>query len=186
RLGGHQDPRRAVAALGRAEIGETLLQRMQPAAGGEPFDRFDPASLRLDGEHEAGQQRLSVHEHGAGAALPQLAAVLRAGEPEVFAQHLEQRLVIVGEQLDRLVVDGERQADLHDDLTIDSVRRAAGVRAATPRTRKREMTSPTAAAVSGPSGRNQVTVQFIAPSIARATTAGSMSTSSPAFMPSAI
>ena len=41
------------------------------------------------------------------------------------------------------------------------------------------MTSPTAAAVSGPSGRNQVTVQFIAPSIARATMAGSMSTSSP-------
>ena len=41
------------------------------------------------------------------------------------------------------------------------------------------MTSPTAAAVSAPSGRNQVTVQFIAPSMARATMAGSMSTSSP-------
>ena len=48
------------------------------------------------------------------------------------------------------------------------------------------MTSPTAAAVSGPSGRNQVTVQFIAPSMARAMTAGSMSTSSPDRTPSVI
>ena len=62
----------------------------------------------------------------------------------------------------------------------------AGLRSATPRTRKRAIISPTAPACRGRPGLNQVTVQFIAPSIARATIAGSMSTSSPRRMPSAM
>ena len=46
RLRGDQDARRAVAALRGAEVGEALLQRMQPAVRGEPFDGRDRAGRR--------------------------------------------------------------------------------------------------------------------------------------------
>ena len=176
RLGGDQDAGRAVAALRAAEVGKAVLQRVQTAVAGQPFNGRDLAPLALGRQQQAREHRLAIDQHGACAALAQLAAVLGAGELQIFSQHLEQRLVAVGQHIGGFAVDRAGEADLHDrdlsfwlDRTTDSVRFSAGDRLAMPRTRKREMTSPTATAVSGPSGRNQVTVQFMAPSMARAT-----------------
>src|SRR5262245_6945984 len=137
-LGRHQDSGCAVAALRRAEIGKTFLEGMKLAFRGEPLHRRDGPPVAFGGEQQAREERLAIHEHGARAALAELAAVFRAGEAEVLAQHFEQRLVAVGKHVGRLAVHRERQADLHGW---------------TPRTRYREITSPTAAALPGPSGR---------------------------------
>ncbi len=108
RLGGDEEPGRAVAALRRPEVGEGLLQRMQPALGAEAFDGHDLAAAALDAQHQARQHRPAVQQHGAGAALAELAPVLGAAEIQVLTQHLEQRLVRVERDVVRFAVDGER------------------------------------------------------------------------------
>src|SRR5438552_5277738 len=194
RLRGDENSGSAVAALRGAEVGEALLQGMEAAISGKPLDRGDVPRVALRRQHEARQHRVAVEEDRARTALAKLAPVFGAGQLKVLAQYLEQGLVTVRQDLDGLAVHRTREAELHDRVApfdrsvriTENARGAAGVRLAIPRTRNREITSPTAAAVSAPSGRNQVTVQFMAPSIARATMAGFMSTSSPARTPSAI
>src|SRR5207248_5342259 len=86
--GQHQEARRAEAALQAVVLPERLLQRMERLALREAFDGADLRALRLHGEHEAGTDRLAVHQHGAGAAHAVLAAEMRAGQPAVFAQRI--------------------------------------------------------------------------------------------------
>ena len=135
RLRRHQDARRAIAALRAAQVGERGLQRVQRRPAGEAFDRLDGLALAFDRQHEAGEQRLSVHQHGARAALAQFAAVLGAGQVEVLAQHLEQRLVRREQQFRVLAVDAQchPHVALHADLRLLRVchlglRYAAGAR----------------------------------------------------------
>src|SRR2546430_6386421 len=64
RRGGEENTGRAVPALGGAQLGKGLLERVEAAALRHPFDRRDPASLRLDGQGEARQYGLAVDEHG--------------------------------------------------------------------------------------------------------------------------
>src|SRR5258706_2569180 len=111
RLGGEQDAGGAVAALGGAEVGESGLQRMELCAAGHPLHSLHRAPLALDRQHQAGELRLAVDEDCAGTALAELAAVLGAGEAEVLAQQLEQRLVRREGNLLRLAV--ERESELH-------------------------------------------------------------------------
>src|SRR5512134_10149 len=93
RFRGHQDARRAIAALRGAEVGEGRLQRMQLRTARQTLHRIDQFVGALHGENQAGKLRLAVDEHGAGAAFAELAAVLGAGKAEILAQHFEQRLV---------------------------------------------------------------------------------------------
>ena len=68
-----------------------LLQRVQVVAVGEALDRRDLEAVLRDGEQQAGVRAAAVDEHGARAALPVVAALLGPGEPEVLAQHVEER-----------------------------------------------------------------------------------------------
>ena len=68
------------------------------------------AAAALDAEHQAREHRLTVEQHGAGAALAKLAAVLGAAEVQVLTQHLEQRLVRRERDVGRLAVDGQRES----------------------------------------------------------------------------
>src|SRR3989449_7288684 len=111
RFRGEQEGGRTVPALGRSELGEGVLERMQRPTRGHPLDGFHPMPRARQAEHQTGKHGLAVHEHGAGAALAQLAAVLRAGETQVLAQHFEQGLVGREGDLDGLAVQLER--DLH-------------------------------------------------------------------------
>ena len=79
--GREQHPRRAVAALGRAAVGERRLQWMKPRAVRHPFDRLDvdvPSHASPSIRQE--RMRLAVQEDGAGAALAELAAMFGAGQ----------------------------------------------------------------------------------------------------------
>ncbi len=87
RGGGHQHPRRADAALGGAVAQEGALQAVQPV-GGEALDGGDVAADGGGGRRQAGADRLSVQQHGAGAAVAGVAADLGAGQ----AQHLAERV----------------------------------------------------------------------------------------------
>ena len=66
---------------------------MIPALG-EPFDGGDLAAFMHDRECQAGVGRVAVDQHGAGAALAVIAALLGAGQVEAFAQGVEQLLII--------------------------------------------------------------------------------------------
>src|SRR5947209_656911 len=89
----------------------TAVHRVELPAHRHPLDGLHAPPGAREAEHEAGEDRLAVHQHGAGTALAQLTAVLRAGEPEVLAQHFKQRLVRREGDLDRLAVQIE--ADLN-------------------------------------------------------------------------
>ena len=87
----HDHAVEAVAAL-RALLGdEGGLDGVRRLDGAEPLQRRDPPPLRPRKGHHAGPRRPPIHEHRAGAALAEAAAVFRAVQPEVVAQHRQQR-----------------------------------------------------------------------------------------------
>ena len=76
-------------------------------ARAETFERHNVApDAALDRDH-AGTRGDAVDQHGAGAALAEPAAVFRAVQCEVVAQHVEQRGVGRGRDLMGLAVDGQ-------------------------------------------------------------------------------
>src|SRR5262249_8448902 len=89
RDGGHDHAWSADAALGAALFDEGALQRV---AAAEPFDRRHACAVDVREWHQAGVDRRAVDEHRARAALPFSAPFLRAGEPAVLAQDVEQPL----------------------------------------------------------------------------------------------
>jgi hypothetical protein len=105
----HQKSGGAVATLGRTEISEGLLKRMEAAVCHEAFDGQHLAAVTLDTQHQTRQHRLAIEQHRARAALAQLAAVFGAAQVQVFTQHLEQRLVVIECDVARLSVDDERE-----------------------------------------------------------------------------
>src|SRR2546426_11969214 len=84
RLRREKDARRTVAALGGAEFGKRLLEGMEAPALRHAFDRRDRGAGQVDGERQARDHGRPVHEDGARAALPELAAVLRPCEAQVL------------------------------------------------------------------------------------------------------
>src|SRR5262249_58954547 len=86
RRGREEDARRAVPALGGAELGEGLLERVKPPALRHTLDRRDAGSLGLDREGQAREHRLAVDEHGAPPALAEPAALRAAREPAILTQ----------------------------------------------------------------------------------------------------
>jgi hypothetical protein len=85
---------------------------VQLRAAREALDRLYVAAFALQRELEARKHRLAVDQHRAGAALAELAAVLGAGQMELLAQHLEQRLVGGEEHFLLLAVHAQRHAHL--------------------------------------------------------------------------
>ena len=85
-------PGRADAALRAAARDERALHGVQHVAAREPLDRRDRAAVALARRDEARVDDLAVEHHRARAALAFAAALLRAGEPQVLAQHVEQAL----------------------------------------------------------------------------------------------
>src|SRR5881397_3719450 len=108
RLGGEEERRCAIAALCRAQLGERFLERMEHPTLRHALDRLDPVAGAGEAEHQTGEDRCAIDEHGARTAFAQLAAVFRTREPQVLAQHLEQRLVWCERHFDWLPVQLER------------------------------------------------------------------------------
>src|SRR5467141_1585378 len=110
-FGGKEKGRRAVPALRGTQVGERLLQGMELAALRHGFDGAHGVTGGREAQHETRQHGRSIEQHGARAAFAQFAAVLRSGESEILAQHLEQRLVRRECHFCRFAVHGERDFD---------------------------------------------------------------------------
>jgi hypothetical protein len=93
-------------------IDKSLLHRMQRTVGaGEAFDGGDFLTLCHRDEGEAGQNAAAVDHDRAGAALTMVAAFLGTGEPDMFAQGIEQCGAAVEVEIVLLAVDGQRHVD---------------------------------------------------------------------------
>ena len=66
---------------------------MQRGSVGHALDGFHLVPLAGKAEDQAREYGNSIEKHRARSALAQLAAVLRAGQAQVFAQHLEEGFV---------------------------------------------------------------------------------------------
>ena len=104
----HDHAGRAVAALEGADLDEGALHRMQAAAARQSFDGGDGAAGNVGDARLAGPRGRTVEEHGAGAARTLAATRLRAGQPELLAEHVEQTPIRLERQLAR--------HPIHDDL----------------------------------------------------------------------
>ena len=85
--------RRAVAALDAVLFPQRRLHLGERAVGREPFDRGDLRTVRLGREHRASLDRHAVQQDRAGTALAGFAADLRAGQPEVFTEEVDEQPV---------------------------------------------------------------------------------------------
>ncbi len=84
------------------------LHRMKVVAMGEALDGDDLCAVETHREGETGIDPLPVHEHGAGAALPAVAALLGSGQVEALAQEVKQRYArVVEHNVPALAVDGQ-------------------------------------------------------------------------------
>jgi uncharacterized protein YkwD len=87
----------------------------------QPFNGENLGALELDGKSETGEQGLPVHEHGASAALAELATVLRSREPQVFPEDFEESLVRGNGDLFRLPVDPKPQNDVLTHIRYSTI-----------------------------------------------------------------
>src|SRR5258708_3871018 len=95
----------AVAALRHVVIDPRLPHLVHGLARGEALDRGDLGAARRAHGQLAGAHRQTVHVHGTGAALRHAAAVLGAGEADLFADHPQQGRGRIAVDLVRLAVD---------------------------------------------------------------------------------
>ena len=90
--GGHDEARRAEAALNGRFLDKGLLNVGQFAVGaGETFQGADVLALGPDGQIDAGVEGFPVDDHVAGAALAHLTALFDRVQGEVVAEHIGQR-----------------------------------------------------------------------------------------------
>ena len=88
-------------------VEERLLQRRQHAAGRKPLDGRHRLSGQALDRTRAGERRLAVDQHHAGAALLGAAAEAAAAQAELVAQHRKQWRRAVARDVHRLAVDDE-------------------------------------------------------------------------------
>ena len=113
RLGGDDEARRADAALQGRVFQELLLQRVQPLRRRRrPSMVVTALPCDLDAQDQAGIDQPAVQDDVAGAAVAVVAAFLRAGQPQLVAQHFEQALPRLAEELGRLAVDRRLDVNL--------------------------------------------------------------------------
>src|SRR5262245_11366734 len=104
-LRGEQHAGRAVAALQRIARLERGLQVGDLALVGHALDGLDARSVALHREHQAAAHDHAVDAHRAGAADAMLAANMAAGEAQVLAQEIDQRLARIDALARVLAID---------------------------------------------------------------------------------
>ena len=90
----HDEARRAVAALRAELLVEAALHGGKLPVVPERLDGVDAPALHGRRQREAGQHRLVVDQHRAGAAFAAVAAGLGAGKPDLLAQVIEQQDIV--------------------------------------------------------------------------------------------
>ena len=99
--GAHHHARRAETTLKRMILTKRLLHRVQGAIGrGQALNRGDRGAIAHHRQGGAGLHRFAIDMDHAGPALAGVAADMRAGQPQLFAQQFDQQ----GAALDRHAV----------------------------------------------------------------------------------
>src|SRR5256885_2401317 len=111
----HDHPRRAVAALQAMAVPEALLHGVEMAVA-DALDRRHARAVGLDGEHRARFHRLTVHEHGAGAADARLASDVRAREAAEIPEIVDEQHARLDDVFTIGVVDAQTNWDGHEHL----------------------------------------------------------------------
>ena len=120
----HDHAGRAEAALEGVLVPEGFLHGVQFAVGGgEAFDGEDLRAIGLDGEHAAALDGLAVDFDGAGAAEGGFAAHVRAGEPDDFAEVVDQQEARLHFVSVAVAVDGHGDGSLHAHRPRQSIHR---------------------------------------------------------------
>src|SRR5581483_10393064 len=104
---GHEHAWRAEPALQGIALDECLLQVGDLAAVGEALDGDDLGAIGLHGEHQAAAYDGAIDAHRAGPAHAVLAAQVRAREPEIRAQEVDEVLAHGDGAHHRLAVDSQ-------------------------------------------------------------------------------
>src|SRR5206468_3295992 len=129
--------------LERGMLEEFLLQGMEPLASGHALDRLDLAFTHLAAEHEARAHEPPVERDAARPAVAGGAAFLAACQVERVAEHVEQRLLRLAEELDLVPVHRRRHVVLGHQLSLARVSAInAARRVRTPATSMRNSTVP--------------------------------------------
>src|SRR5216684_19228 len=90
-VAGHHHARRTEAALQSVLLMKPFLDAIELAILLQSFDRHHVAPVGLDGERRARLDGLAVEQHRTGAAARGIAADVRAGHGEVFAEEVDQQ-----------------------------------------------------------------------------------------------
>src|SRR5213079_3089923 len=91
-----------------AERGLKRMQRVARAVS-KALHGLDFVTVRLDGEHEAGADRLAVQQDGAGPAHPVLTSDVRSGEAQLVAQEVGEEQPRLHRALVAHAIDGDHQ-----------------------------------------------------------------------------
>src|SRR5467141_2149203 len=109
-VGCEEHARGAVPALEAVVLPESLLYRVELRALRQSFDRQYLGAIDLLGEEQARLHQFPVQDDGAGSALADNAADVRAREPQLVPEEIGQEGPRLGAARVLLTVDG--QADL--------------------------------------------------------------------------
>src|SRR5437879_2876636 len=116
--GGHDEARRAVAALQAVLVPERLLDRVQLAILGHALDRGQALALGLDRKQGAALDGVAVDQDRARAALAGVAPDVSAREAEVVTQMVSEQQASLDLVLVPAAVDGGCDLVLHAVLLI--------------------------------------------------------------------
>ena len=105
----HDLSRRAVPALKGVVVDERLLHGVQLLRRADALDGGDFAAFQREGQRQTRQLRFAVHMDGTRAALPVVAALLRAAQMQAFAQQVEQCHLGRHAQNTGLPIEAQRQ-----------------------------------------------------------------------------
>ena len=131
-VGGHDLARDAEAALHAALVEEGLLQPAQDPPGARPSTVVTSPPSASTASTRHGVHDPTIEPHGAGAALADQAAFLGAGQLEVVAQDVEERVVRRHLEAAGTTVDGDRDGQSAVHVAGPSARRAMAVSRARP------------------------------------------------------
>jgi len=98
-------PRRAIGTLKPGLLDEGLLNGMQIAILGKPFNGLDVMPHRLNGQHQATADQLAVEQHRTRPAHADSTPLLRADQVQFLPQDGKERPGIAFDGVG-LVVDG--------------------------------------------------------------------------------
>jgi hypothetical protein len=92
---------------------EGFLESVKLPSLSQPLYSEDFFISGIQRQDQAGIHRLALKEDSAGTAMPAIATLLSAGEPQLFPEHIQKGMVGFYHHLSQDAVDCEFERDFH-------------------------------------------------------------------------